>query len=177
MVGPFFPTESTVASSANVNAMPKSLEEKIVENQLVPTLAPMLLAIGTFSFVLMQQVQNPRNTWADELFMIVGLASLISAAVIIDSALDEKQLGFHKRVALMQRGYLIFTFVVGVMVSTILWLHAANSHTYLKTGWHLVFVIYIVPGALTSYYLMSLAHNKLIGIFIFIFTFVSIFVH
>jgi hypothetical protein len=89
------------------------LPQDEIELRLATTVAPMLIAVGTFSLTLMANRPNPEKTYADEVFMGLGLLSITAAAFLVDFIFDHLQQDWPKRLFVMNGGYLFFSLVMG----------------------------------------------------------------
>jgi hypothetical protein len=107
---------------------PISKNEKL-EEQMAAPLAAALVAVAIFSLTAMGFVSDPRQSFVDEVFMALGLISLLSAARIIDVRFDKVDLTITDRFELIGGGYFLFCFIVGAMSFAILLLYVHRRTT------------------------------------------------
>jgi hypothetical protein len=98
-----------------------------LERQMAGPLAAALVTVATFCLTVMGLVNSPGQNFIDEIFMILGLASLLSAARIIDATFDRVALNVTDRLKLIGGGYFLFCLIVGGMSFAILLLYATKS--------------------------------------------------
>src|ERR1051325_6996303 len=119
------------------------VDQDELELRLTTTLAPMLLAIATFSLIIVGQEQHPQVSIVDELFSCLGAICLLAAALVADSALDKQAVGLFDRVKLMGGGYLFFCLIVGMMSAAIPVLYSAKRAGAAGIMWHQSFLWFI----------------------------------
>jgi hypothetical protein len=107
----------------------KELAEKELESGMAGPLAAALVALATFSLTVMGLVGVPRQSVVDEIFMILGLSSLLSAARIIDTVFDKVALNVSDRFRLIGGGYFLFCLIIGGISFSIMLLYATKSVT------------------------------------------------
>jgi hypothetical protein len=100
-----------------------------VETQMAGPLSAVLITVATFALTAMGLVNTPGQSFVDEIFMVLGLGSLLSAARIIDVMFDKFALDVTDRFKLIGGGYFLFCLVVGAMSFAILLLYASKSST------------------------------------------------
>jgi hypothetical protein len=149
-----------------------------LEARLATTISPILVAVAVFCLTVMAIEASPRQTFVDEIFGILGLLSLFSAALIVDSLLDEQKIKFVERLMLMSTGYFIFSFIVGAMSTSILLLYYVKNHSGTQDTWDNSFFPFILTGIFIVLKLMSHEdrHIWLIGMmFAFVWSLISVF--
>jgi len=96
-----------------------SLKTTGLEKSLAGIIPPILTALSAFFLSVMLQMQQPGNSPdrnpANGLVCILGLFSLLTAALIIDGLLDKEELDWRKRCDLVKGGYVLFCFVVSAL--------------------------------------------------------------
>src|SRR5438132_513864 len=99
------------------------IDQEQIESQIAGPLSAALITVATISLTLMGVVlqRKPPQLYLENLLMVVGILSLISAARIIDKEIDKGGLGFWARVSFGGGGYVLFcpvlaTIVAGVMI-------------------------------------------------------------
>jgi hypothetical protein len=97
------------------------------ETQMAGPLSAALITVATFSLTVMGLVSIPGQTFVDEVFMALGLSSLLSAARIIDVIFDKRALNVTDRFKLIGGGYFLFCVIVGLMSFAILLLYASKG--------------------------------------------------
>jgi hypothetical protein len=106
---------------------------KDFEKTLQQLLAAVLVFVGSISFTVLGSIKDSENSSADEVFGVIGLASLFAAVAMIDGICDGLDLKLGDRLNLLNYRYLFFSMVVGLMFAGILILYVNNSH--LAKGW------------------------------------------
>jgi hypothetical protein len=143
--------------------MPKTQPRQEWQNvvpHLAMTLSPILIAVAVFCLTVMGLEQSPQQSIIDEIFGVLGLVSLFSAALSIDSILDDYELGVWDRFRLMKGGYFAFTLVVGAMSASILLLYYAKAHALSQVGWSNSFIPFVLTGLFIVCKLMSHKDNE-----------------
>jgi hypothetical protein len=108
--------------------LPAHLEERLQQ-----LLSAVLIFLGSMSFTVLGTIRDSQKTSADEVFMFIGLASLFAAVGIIDGICDKRKYKCGQRFRMLNRGYLYFSIVVGLVTGGILVLYVDNSQ--LAKGW------------------------------------------
>jgi hypothetical protein len=92
-----------------------------LERSIGTTLAAILVAVASFCLSVMALQSNGANTLINDIFGILGLVSMLTSALIIDSILDNAGCTFMYRLKkLMNGGYLLFCLVMAAMSFAIL---------------------------------------------------------
>jgi len=125
-------------------------KEEELEARMAGPLAAALIAVATFSLTVMGLVTTPTQSLVDEVFMALGLISLLSAARIIDTAFDKVALNVSDRFRMIGGGYFLFCLIVGAMSFSIMLLYT-SKHFTVAFPW-----ITLVPALLTGFCITSM---------------------
>jgi len=114
---------------SEVDRQQREKDIESLESTLTGPLSAALITIAIFSLSVMSFVPDPAKSLIDEVFGILGLVSLISAALILDAELDKRELTFRDRRKLYSSGYIVFCGSIGGMSSAILFFYADVNRT------------------------------------------------
>jgi hypothetical protein len=108
------------------------IDHKQIESQIAGPLSAALITVATISLTLMGIVlqRQPPQPYLDNLLMVVGILSLVSAARIIDKELDKGGLGFRARVSFGGGGYVLFCIVLATIIAGVMVFNAKVGKTY-----------------------------------------------
>jgi hypothetical protein len=93
--------------------------------RLATTLAPMLLGVAVFALTAASLVPTPTGTITDELLSLLAAFCIFSAALLIDSSLDNLQITTIERCTFLNGGYVCFCLVVGSLTAAVPILYSA----------------------------------------------------
>jgi hypothetical protein len=126
-----------------------------LELRLATTLSPMLLTVAIFSLGAMTAIQVPKTTIIDELLAFLASFCILSAAALVDAALDRLALTFKNRIFYLGGGYLLFCLVVSAMMVITPMLYEFKRFSSGQYGFHKSELIFFGGGACVLGKLMS----------------------
>ncbi|MDX8396722.1 MAG: hypothetical protein R8K49_00205 [Mariprofundaceae bacterium] len=113
--------------------MPISVE---TERNLGTTLGGFLIAVSSICLSIMASYNDGPATYNNEVFGVLGLTSLLTAALMIDSILDKAGCKFEYRLKqLLNGGYCLFCLVLAGISSSIIILYHEQEGTLTMVTW------------------------------------------
>ena len=125
-------------------------KQEELEARMAGPLSAALVAVATFSLTVMGLVPTPIQSLVDEIFMALGLISLLSAARIIDTVFDKVALNVSDRFRMIGGGYFLFCLIVGAMSFSIMLLYTSKHFAAAFPS------IALVPALLTGICITSM---------------------
>jgi hypothetical protein len=100
--------------------------QEALEQTTAMTLSRILVTVAAICLAAVGLDKSPGQSIVDTFFGVLGLVALISAALIVDSILDNAEFNVKDRFRLMKGGYFVFCLVVSAMSFGILLLYHTN---------------------------------------------------
>ncbi len=90
----------------------------VIQRNIAIAMAALLVTTSANKLPFMVSVSDDKLVsfkFLNDIFWFIGLLSLITSSLLIDSILDDEDIDFKQRLGLMGYGYLIFSVLVSVM--------------------------------------------------------------
>lgn len=129
-------------------------EDKELERHVALTVSAILIAIAAFSLPIMVLNQNAKNTLSNEMFGLIGLFSIVTSSLLIDSLFDENEYTFINRLKMMNGGYTLFAIVISIICTSLFIIYNLQEEN--RITWH--YVPFVCAGVTTFGKIMS--HDK-----------------
>jgi len=120
---------------------------RVEEKNLATTLAAILIAVATFSLTIMGIASDATTSISNEIFGLLGLSSLLTSALIIDSILDKAQCSPKYRLTeLMNGGYVLFSIIMAGMSFGIFFIYLHQEAPEIVRGFSYLYISYAVSS-------------------------------